>query len=316
MPRGKLIQYRRGDASVWTSVNPVLAEGEAGYETDTKKIKVGDGVSAWADLAYISEWGSGGGGGGGHSWGEITGTISEQEDLQSAFDAKADLSDAFSGDYNDLTNTPTIPTNTNQLTNGAGFITGYTVTEGDVTTHEGALTITESQISDLGSYLTEAPLGVESYARRNGEWIEIPRFLTYIKTADTTRTSDATYTNDPDLVSEELVANAFYRVELLLMTKSDTATDLRFRVARTGLSDADLRLAGDLDNASSATITWNTAQNIAGAGVTTLRMGNYIGYLKTGDTLGNIAIQWGQQVSGVGTSTLALGSMLMLRRVS
>lgn len=31
---------------------------------------------------------------------------------------------ATSGNYNDLSNRPTIPTNTNQLTNGAGFITG------------------------------------------------------------------------------------------------------------------------------------------------------------------------------------------------
>lgn len=30
---------------------------------------------------------------------------------------------SFSGSYNDLSNKPTIPTNTNQLTNGAGFIT-------------------------------------------------------------------------------------------------------------------------------------------------------------------------------------------------
>ena len=30
---------------------------------------------------------------------------------------------SFSGSYNDLTNKPTIPTNTNQLTNGAGYIT-------------------------------------------------------------------------------------------------------------------------------------------------------------------------------------------------
>lgn len=35
----------------------------------------------------------------------------------------------FSGNYNDLSNKPTIPTNTNQLTNGAGFITGYTETD-------------------------------------------------------------------------------------------------------------------------------------------------------------------------------------------
>ena len=33
-------------------------------------------------------------------------------------------------------------------------LASYTVTEGDVTAHEGALTLTESQISDLGAYLT------------------------------------------------------------------------------------------------------------------------------------------------------------------
>jgi hypothetical protein len=38
----------------------------------------------------------------------------------------------------------------------AGFITSYTVTEGDVTAHhEAALSITQSQISDLGAYITD-----------------------------------------------------------------------------------------------------------------------------------------------------------------
>ena len=63
---------------------------------------------------------------------------------------------ATSGSYNDLSNTPTIPTNNNQLTNGAGYITGYTVTESDVTGHQAALSITESQISDFGTYATAA----------------------------------------------------------------------------------------------------------------------------------------------------------------
>jgi hypothetical protein len=39
---------------VWTSVNPVLASSEIGYETDTKKVKFGDGVSPWVSLPYLS----------------------------------------------------------------------------------------------------------------------------------------------------------------------------------------------------------------------------------------------------------------------
>ena len=54
--------------------------------------------------------------------------------------------------------TSDIPTNNNALTNGAGYITGYTVTESDVTTHQAALSITESQISDLGTYLTASDI--------------------------------------------------------------------------------------------------------------------------------------------------------------
>jgi len=49
---------------------------------------------------------------------------------------------------------PVIPSAVSDLTNDTGFITDYTVTEGDVTAHQAALSITESQISDLQSYLT------------------------------------------------------------------------------------------------------------------------------------------------------------------
>lgn len=46
------IQLRRGLASEWTSANPILADGEVGYEKDTRKEKVGDGVTAWTSLPY------------------------------------------------------------------------------------------------------------------------------------------------------------------------------------------------------------------------------------------------------------------------
>lgn len=46
------IQWRRGTAAQWATANPILASGEAGLETDTRKFKLGDGVTAWAALAY------------------------------------------------------------------------------------------------------------------------------------------------------------------------------------------------------------------------------------------------------------------------
>ena len=55
MPRIDLIQPRGGTAAEWTSVNPVLADQEYGYETDTLKHKYGDGVTAWNDLPYASD---------------------------------------------------------------------------------------------------------------------------------------------------------------------------------------------------------------------------------------------------------------------
>jgi hypothetical protein len=46
------IQIRRGTASQWTSANPTLAAGEQGYETDTGKMKIGNGSTAWNSLSY------------------------------------------------------------------------------------------------------------------------------------------------------------------------------------------------------------------------------------------------------------------------
>lgn len=46
------LQIRRGTAAQWTSANPVLLAGEQGLETDTRKVKIGDGTTAWNSLAY------------------------------------------------------------------------------------------------------------------------------------------------------------------------------------------------------------------------------------------------------------------------
>jgi len=46
------IKLRRDTAANWTSVNPILATGEPGLETDTLKLKYGDGVNRWNALSY------------------------------------------------------------------------------------------------------------------------------------------------------------------------------------------------------------------------------------------------------------------------
>lgn len=49
------IQVRRDSAADWNIINPTLAEGEIGYETDTGKFKIGNGSSLWSALDYFGE---------------------------------------------------------------------------------------------------------------------------------------------------------------------------------------------------------------------------------------------------------------------
>ena len=47
------IQLRNDLAATWNSRNPVLKKGEIGIEIDTRKMKVGDGTTAWKALSYM-----------------------------------------------------------------------------------------------------------------------------------------------------------------------------------------------------------------------------------------------------------------------
>jgi hypothetical protein len=60
------IQLRRDSAANWTATNPILSQGEPGLETDTNKVKYGDGSTTWNLLDYAS---GGGGGAGDYSTG-------------------------------------------------------------------------------------------------------------------------------------------------------------------------------------------------------------------------------------------------------
>lgn len=49
------IQLRRGTAAAWVTANPTLASGEPGFETDTNRLKIGNGSTAWTSLLYITD---------------------------------------------------------------------------------------------------------------------------------------------------------------------------------------------------------------------------------------------------------------------
>ena len=49
---GARIQFRRGKKAFWESENPILRPGEPGFESDTRKLKIGDGETPWNDLPY------------------------------------------------------------------------------------------------------------------------------------------------------------------------------------------------------------------------------------------------------------------------
>ena len=49
-----IIQHKRGTATQWTTLNPTLAAGEVGWESDTNKFKIGTGSTAWNSLLYAT----------------------------------------------------------------------------------------------------------------------------------------------------------------------------------------------------------------------------------------------------------------------
>jgi hypothetical protein len=214
------IQIRRDTASNWTSANPTLNVGEFGYETDTGYLKIGDGSTAWTSLSYIVQ-------------GATTLTLSDITDITASsattgqiLVAQSDNTFAFEdtqyfdGAYSSLTGAPT---NVSSFTNDSGYITGYTVTESDVTTHQAALSITESQISDLGSYLTsvsESDVTTHQAALSitESQISDLQSYLTSVSVSNLSDVSSSAATTGDVLVAQSDGTFAF--------TQGSTATNL------------------------------------------------------------------------------------------
>lgn len=88
--------------STYTQTNTDLASAVTDKHTHSNKAIL-DTIPSTGTTGYVltktssgTTWSAGGGGGGGASWGTISGTLSDQTDLQNALNAKADKSVAVS----------------------------------------------------------------------------------------------------------------------------------------------------------------------------------------------------------------------------
>ena len=70
--RYRRLRFPSFPAATWAEKNPLLQRGEIGAESDTLKMKIGDGITYWNDLGYSKSFAD---------WGDISGNIQDQNDL-------------------------------------------------------------------------------------------------------------------------------------------------------------------------------------------------------------------------------------------
>ena len=57
MPQAEHIQLRIDTSTNFTAADPTLESGEAGLESNTGRVKIGDSTTAWTSLGYFLEKG-------------------------------------------------------------------------------------------------------------------------------------------------------------------------------------------------------------------------------------------------------------------
>jgi hypothetical protein len=112
--------------------------------------------------------------------------------------------------------------------NNSGFINDYTVTQADVTQHQAALSITESQISDLQSYLTAHPTIGGNAITQNNSGNSFIQDLTFDSNGHVTAVASATasFTDTNHFVSAGSYDASTKDLTLTITGQTDPVIDL------------------------------------------------------------------------------------------
>ena len=161
-----IIQIKRGTSAEWTTANPILALAELGLETDTNKMKAGDGASAWSQLPYLA--GDGGGSGGAvTSVNGKTGAVTldkadiELDNVNNTSDAAKPISNATQVALNTKASADDVNALTGRVTTNENNIAALQADSGDyaalntrVTTNEGNIATNSSDIQTINGVLS------------------------------------------------------------------------------------------------------------------------------------------------------------------
>lgn len=260
-------------STVFTTAGDMVYAGAGGVPTrlpigaNGRVLKVVSGVPTWAVES--------GGGGGSGVWGAITGTLSDQTDLQAALDAKAASSHTHT--FSSLTSKPTT-------------LSGYGITDAAALSHTHAQSDITSLTSDLA---LKAPLASPALTG-------VPTAPTATGGTNTTQIATTAFVQAAVSAATADVASFNGRTGTVVPATNDY-TWAQINKATSSLADITTRSASDL---SSGTVPLarlsgiTTAELSATAGITNGQLAGSIAYSKlslTGsilnaDLAGSIAI--------------------------
>jgi hypothetical protein len=245
------IQVRRGSTSDWNTADPILNEGEIGYNNTLGQIKVGDGESNWSELDYLVNSSSLGTSLGSYILDTEKSSIDGVAELDGSKNILAPASIIFEGTANDFETTLAVTDRTITLPN----VTGTVITTGNLSdiTNIGVFS---STITMEGSTANDFELTLSAGDPTADRTITFPDATgTVALTTDITFTaaSTSTVTNKSISLSTNTISGTIAEFNTAVTDANlATTSDLSLYAALSGatftgaISGTSLTLSGDL----------------------------------------------------------------------